>query len=62
MLVEPARHERAAFVEREVGTGVGRVEEFRGRLGFVLGDEGHAGAGRRTAELGWLEIRRFFFV
>ena len=38
---------------------VRRVEQFRGRLGLVLGDEDHAGAGRRVAELcgGWVAQR-----
>ena len=53
---DPARRQEVAPVEREVRAWVRRVEQFRGRLRSVLGDEDLAGAGRRVAELcgGWL--------
>ena len=48
---DPARRQGVALVEREVRAWVRRVEQFRGRLRPVLGDEDHAGAGRRVTGL-----------
>ena len=51
MRTRPAGGERSASVEREVRAWVGWVEQIRGRLGRMVGDEEHAGAGCRATKL-----------
>jgi len=47
----PAWSERLSLVEREVRAWVGWVEQLRGRLGRMLGDEDHRRAGCRATKL-----------
>lgn len=59
MGTRPVWSERLASVEREVRAWVGWVEQYRGRLGRMLGDEDHPRAGCRETKLfGCSEIRR----
>jgi hypothetical protein len=47
----PAWREQLPLVEREVRAWVGWVEQLRGRLGRILGDEDHPRAGCRATKL-----------
>ena len=58
MGTRPAWSERSSLAEREVRAWVGWIEQVRGRLGRMLGDEDHRRAGCRVTKLiGCSEIR-----
>jgi hypothetical protein len=51
MGTRPAWKERLSSVEREVRAWVGGVEQLRGPLGPIVGDEDHRRAGCRATKL-----------